>query len=101
MNWKYIVGGVIIIAVVAFALWFIVLRPRSSPTQATNDLFGKTAKQTIPTITQGPSTPSQQTFVYTPNVEKRIFKIADGPIASAVYVQTKNPTTTVVRYIRQ
>ncbi len=32
---------------------------------------------------------------------QKIFKIADGPVAGAIYIQTQNPTTTVARYIMQ
>jgi hypothetical protein len=101
VNWRYVIGGVLLALVIASAVGLILLRSSSSQSPATNNLFGQAGNTNIPTITGGSNTPAQQTFVYTPNTQKRIFKVADGPVASATYVQTSNPTTTVIRYIRQ
>ncbi len=103
MNWKYIIGGIATFVALIFVVWFIFFRVASTPVTSTtpDGLFGSSQNQPIPTISNSSAkTQNQQSFVYTPS-RKKIFMIAEGPVTSAVFTQTHNPTTTSVRYIRQ
>lgn len=104
MNWKYVIGGIATIAALTFVVWFIFFRSAPSQTQTpttTSGVFGSSSNQPIPTISNSAIKPEGRgTFVYTPT-QKKVFLIAEGPVASAVFTQTHNPTTTSVRYVRQ
>ncbi len=99
VDWKKIAWGAGILAVIL--LIAILLR----------FFFGGTDPQapglqgTLPT--GGGSTPAGGTFSQEPppliltgtsGTAPAVFKIAEGPVAGAVFVQTQRPTTTVARY---
>jgi hypothetical protein len=95
MSIKWISIGVGVLAAV-FLLSWLFLRPTSiTPTQNTTGEFGSgntqtnvgTENNTNPTDTGG-SAESQ-----------KIFRIANGPVAGATFIQTLNPTTTIARYV--
>ena len=106
-NQKIFVGvGVIFgVALIGLLVWFVFLRGTQS---ATNP--GATIKnsQSFSTVT---NTPTQQTTPLTTsgqevdtsgiNSEQKIFKIADGPVLSATFIETYGPTTTLARYVMQ
>lgn len=105
MILKKVGVGIAMVGVVVlflFGAWFMFFKQGGTPTgipTATNQntqIFGNsnssntTQTQTIPSNTDT-SNPTA----------KKIFKLADGPIADAVFIQTYTPTTTLARYMMQ
>ena len=102
-NLLQLIGlGVGVVLIGLLLLWFLFLRnvQHGTITTSTTSIFGtsrpinttpepNTGLPTIPSTT--PTTPS--------DTAKRVFKIANGPVSSATFVETTNPTTTMVRYV--
>ncbi len=53
-----------------------------------------TTQNTTSEGTRNPQPPTSST-----GSSQKIFKIADGPVSGATFIETKNPTTTLVRYV--
>jgi len=102
LPWKSLIAAVGVLILVGVLVWFFFLRstptvePVSTPT--TSSFTSGTVVTTAVTLPQE-ADPSDTPYGYTGR--QRIFKIADGPIAAATFVQTFNPTTTVARYVMQ
>lgn len=97
----YIGVGVILFIIVAFVLWFTLFRTSTPATlPPSTSQFGTSANRTNSNSTPGTNNNSSQTTSSNTSPAK-IFKIADGPVAGATFVETHNPTTTVVRYTMQ
>ncbi len=108
MIWKKVGVGAAMVGVVAlflFGIWFMFFHQTNTPTSTTSptkqntQIFGTPSNSTgnqnqTPTVTGG--TPNTST----PTAQK-IFKIADGPVQDAVFIQTFHPTTTLARYVMQ
>ncbi len=102
---KILIGMMIVALLVAafFGIWYFFFRsgspvvPNSNTTTIKNtQSFGTGQKNTGETpLTNQPI----DTSAATP--DQKIFKIADGPIITAIFIQTKNPTTTLARYVKQ
>lgn len=82
-------------------VWYFLLRPAQVPQQpATNTSFGGLAQSNGITSAGEGAAPTQTNTngSYTASQQK-IFKLADGPVAGATFIQTLNPTTTLARYV--
>src|SRR3989344_9083519 len=95
--------GVLILA--GLLLWyFFFLRGAVTPTQTktptstqTNGGFGGGTNASPVTIPPGQGSVPPG-FAQAPGAVQKIFKIAEGPVAGATFIQTQNPTTTLARY---
>jgi hypothetical protein len=89
----YIVIGLIVLLIGLVVFFFF--RSSAAPAQTSlGGFFGF-----------GSAIPATQTGTTTTNTAQpentalqKVFKIANGPVAGAVFIQTSNPTTTIVRY---
>lgn len=107
MLLKKVGVGIAVVGVVAlflFGAWYMFFKQGSAPsdisatTNQNTQIFGNSSTgdgnqnqtQTIPTNTDT----SNQTA-------QKIFKLADGPVVDAFFIQTYNPTTTLARYVMQ
>ncbi len=102
LPWKSLLAAVGVLTLLVVLIWFFFLRTPSSvepvPTPTTSGFTTGTVVTTEATLPQE-ADPSDAPYGYTGT--QRIFKIADGPVVAATFVQTFNPTTTVARYVMQ
>ena len=95
------VVAVIILAILLLWYFFFARAPATkTQTQPQAGDFGTTVGGTNTTgvtvnLDQSSVPPD---FASAPGKLQKIFKIADGPIAGATFIQTQNPTTTLARY---
>lgn len=93
----FILASLLILLIVAVVLFLLFSRSSNNSGQQTRSFFGfgGTVPVSLQTVGGGetnvPSTNSSSL--------NKVFKIADGPIASAAFTQTTLPTTTLVRYV--
>ncbi|MCC7500860.1 hypothetical protein IT396_03650 [Candidatus Nomurabacteria bacterium] len=98
LNWKLI--GILIgtTALLVLVSWFLFGRQETPQTPPEN--FGSLNTQTDVSLSSGEE---QSQNTNTNNAQNgsnlRIFKISDGPVAGATFVQTLNPTTTIARFV--
>lgn len=102
LNWKLIAeitGGVLFVALL---VWFFFFRsPGLEPTATTpQQTFGQGDTRTGVTATQGQGSGAGETL-QSPVSKQKIFKISDGPVAGATFMQDGRPTTTVARFVMQ
>lgn len=85
-----------------FLVWFLFLKPAAPEQKAGTTTPGLSAG-TIKTIgNTTASTNTNGTQNVAPAVSKqKVFKIAEGPVTGAAFIQTLYPTTTLVRYVLQ
>ncbi|MEI6864009.1 MAG: hypothetical protein WCK46_01375 [Candidatus Adlerbacteria bacterium] len=89
-------SGIILLAIILLLLFFF-FRSRSTVGTPSTGFFGIGGNVST-TQTAGDSTATGQGG----NLSlQRVFKIADGPVAGATFVQTFSPTTTLARYVMQ
>lgn len=104
LDWKKVgvwAGGVVVIILVLFAL-FTFFGSSSPQTQNTGGSFGTAGNQTTGGGgSQNTTGGGVQTINTAPGDRQSIFKIADGPVAGATFIQTFAPTTTIARYVMQ
>lgn len=97
LNWKLLaaigVGGALLLVVLSWLLFGGSAPAEQAPLQTFGTGDNRT---TIGTENETPVTAAQSGI---PNASAKIFKITDGPVAGATFVQTQNPTTTIARYI--
>lgn len=97
IDWKRIIVIGIIVLIGGALLWFFFFR-KTIPTQspAVTGIFG--TGSSVVSVTD-PTDPAlgEGSFATRPN--QKVFKIADGPVVNAVFIQTLNPTTTIARYV--
>lgn len=103
LNWKRIAeigGGVLFVALV---VWFFFFRSSSglAPTDtATQQTFGQAdAVSGAPAATVDDSNTAAS--IQSPVSKQKVFKISDGPVAGAAFMQEPRPTTTVARFVVQ
>ncbi|HVY73086.1 MAG TPA: hypothetical protein VG984_03510 [Candidatus Paceibacterota bacterium] len=90
-----IVAGVLILLGVAGLVFFF---SRTTPTSTSRTIGGFFGISQNVSTTQPDSGETNGALNGNPTAQK-VFKIADGPIAGAVFYQTGNPTTTIARYV--
>lgn len=99
LTWKTILLGVGAVVTVAALAWFFF--PDSQTNQPpTNEEFGTGENRTFTPTSGGGSETGSPTASSTTRTQKEIvFKISDGPVAGATFVQTFRPTTTLARFV--
>ena len=101
-NWKIVAIGAGVFILLVGAVWFFFFHSTNSiqnPSASSGFGIGDNRTVTVPLVSgsdtaNGTITTSQQT-------QQKIFKVADGPVTGATFVQTSNPTTTIARYVLQ
>lgn len=103
-TYFYYIGGVAAAVIVSALLaWFIFSNgPANQPqTQANGSTFGSLDTNTTGATTNN----SGSTGVAANNPQpvetssQKVFKISDGPVAGATFIETLHPTTTLARYV--
>lgn len=92
----YTSGGLIIGIALLFVLWLIF---SSAPAQTPGQnpaVFGVGSTVNTTVTPQGTGTNQLQPLQ---NQSQKIFKISDGPVAGAGFIQTLHPTTTLARWV--
>ncbi len=102
INWKRvgIVGGVVLLLVLLVVFLFIKLGGGQS-TSTGGGLFGAAGTRTVSGTAAPTDGDTSGGGSASGSAVPIIFKIADGPVASATFFQTANPTTTLARYVMQ
>ena len=104
---KKIALGAAMVAVIAFtalAMWFLFFRSSGTPVPNPSGTVVQNSQSftTNSNRTQTGNTQTTNGQVDTTHVpDQKIFKLADGPVMGATFVQTHNPTTTLARYVMQ
>ncbi len=103
---KKILVGMSMVALIVFgffALWYVFFRSPNTTTSTPGSTTIKNSQSFTTGTTQTGETPiSTQPIDSTGiNPEQKIFKIADGPVIAATFIQFSNPTTTLIRYTKQ
>ncbi|HEY4501894.1 MAG TPA: hypothetical protein VJJ20_02410 [Candidatus Paceibacterota bacterium] len=103
LNWKLVVeiaGGIFFVLLL---IWFFFFRqtPALEPTstQPINS-FDSQSTVTIPNATNAGGTKEGE-GLSSPLSNQKIFKISDGPVAGAAFIQDLRPTTTLARFVMQ
>jgi len=96
----------IVSIVLALVGWFFFFRtPAETPIDTSGEIFQTGGTQTVGVSGGGNTTTNTETNVNTQTPvqlsNQKIFKIGNGPIVSAIVIQTLRPTTTVARYVQQ
>ena len=100
----WIVGGLVGIVLVSYLAWFFFFRAAAAPAANTAVSGGLGLATTQSTGAASGNTSSNNTNQTTPigdSSSLKVFKIADGPVTGATFVQTFGPTTTLARYVLQ
>jgi hypothetical protein len=97
-----IVGGVGVV-ILSLLLWFFFF---AAPAQAPNTPGGAglgsgTTQNSSVSVVPNTSQSENQTAPLSQNSAQKVFKIVDGPVTGATFVQTFNPTTTLARFVLQ
>lgn len=103
LNWKLvaeITGGVLFVALL---VWFFFFRsPGLEPADTTpQQTFGQAGTQTGVNTTAGGQGGNVATPIQSPVSKQKVFKISDGPVAGAAFMQDGRPTTTIARFVMQ
>jgi len=95
-------GAVGVIVLVVLAVWFLLFRSATTITLPGGNTIKNTQSFTT-SDTRAGETPLTSGDIDTSGVtaDQKIFKIADGPVMAATFIQATNPTTTIVRYTKQ
>jgi hypothetical protein len=106
MNSKLLIGVVSITGAVLaglFIIWFLFFRaaPALQTTTQTETGLGSGTTKSVGTSGSTDTTNNAQPLTGTQASKQKVFKIADGPVTSATFIQTLYPTTTYARYILQ
>lgn len=86
------------IAAAGIILWLVYFHTPTLTTTTTEPQFGTGNVQNNTNVT--PSDTTDTTATGAPSIRK-IFKIAEGPVAGATLIDTTRPTSTVARYVMQ
>lgn len=102
-NFKWIailVGGGVALA--SFLAWLILFKTPTVAPVTEQPSFGTGDNTTTATLEQQ-STTNGSGLVSERGIDnsQQVFKVADGPVAGAVLLQTTRPTSTIARYIMQ
>lgn len=105
LNWKLIaeiIGGVLFAALL---VWFFFLRspglePAETVPQQTFEQLGAQTSTNATGASGGEDT-NVARALQSPTSNQKIFKISDGPVAGAVFMQSGRPTTTIARFVMQ
>jgi hypothetical protein len=101
-NWKLIAGIAGGVLLAAFLVWFFFFRqtttlaPTETPPQQT---LGQSDVRAD--ATEGMEETNVAERIPSPTSQQKIFKISDGPVAGASFMQELRPTTTIARFVMQ
>ena len=98
MNTKTILTGAIVIVVLGGIAWFLFFSPGSSP-QTTGNGGGLPSAEVNTTYSAGSNQAQGGTNGSAAASQQKIFKISDGPVVGATFIQTLRPTTTLARFV--
>lgn len=96
-SWTYITIGAATVVVLGAGAWFIFFSGGTDAPPVNLPSLGTGQNQTN-TSGSGTSQGEESTLPVQLSAQK-IFQIAQGPVAGAVFIQTNRPTTTVARYV--
>lgn len=101
-NWKLIleiIGGTLFVILL---VWFFFFRSPGLEPAATEPsaTFGQGDTRVGATAATGQGGGAAQTL-QSPVSKQKVFKISDGPVAGATFMQDGRPTTTVARFVMQ
>ncbi len=103
LPWKSLVAAAGVLILFGVAVWFFFLRDTQSvvpvATPQSSNFTSGAVVTTSTTLPDENTSSTEGSFGYTGT--QKVFKIADGPVAAATFIQTFNPTTTVARYVQQ
>ncbi len=97
----YTAVGVIVAGTLTYFLWTSIFSPSpelvpvSEGGVGASDISTSIGTPSTATTSEGAGT---QTTLPPESSRQKIFKITDGPVSSAVFIESKNPTTTLARY---
>jgi len=102
LNWKLIAeiaGGVLFVGLL---VWFFFLRsPGLEPSETAQLQTFDTADTRTGVSATGEQNSNVAESIQSPTSAQKIFKISDGPVAGATFMQEPRPTTTVARFVMQ
>jgi len=104
MNSKLLIGivsatGAVLVGL--FIVWFLFFRPVPAAQTTTTEIgLGSGTTKSVGTSDSTDTTNTTQP-VNSQASKQKVFKIADGPVTGATFIQTLYPTTTLARYILQ
>lgn len=102
LNWKLlteIIGGVLFIALLA---WFFLFRsPGLEPADTAPQQTFEQGSATVGVYATNEQDANAAEQIPSPVSKDDVFKISDGPVAGAAFVQATRPTTTVARFVMQ
>ncbi len=100
MNRNAFIVGAVMVVVIGAGLWFFLRAPAGTENINPAGEFGTGADRTsINPSSNLPPPNNQMGAAATQNPVQKIFKISDGPVAGATFIQTLRPTTTLARYV--
>jgi hypothetical protein len=102
MYWKPILVGIITLILALGGVWYYLFRVPTQIIQTetpTTPGLGEADTRTTPVPTTTDTTGNNTTLSTTIQNGQKIFKIADGPITTATFIQTFHPTTTIARFV--
>ncbi len=102
LNWKLIAeiaGGVLFVTLL---VWFFFLRsPGLEPSETAQlQTFGEGGTTSGAAGTNSQDSNIAQS-IQSPTSMQKVFKISDGPVAGAAFMQEPRPTTTIARFVMQ
>lgn len=98
LPWKWIVAGIATLVVAGTLAWVLLPvqnQPSTLPTGNSNIPSNTTVNTNVQTSGTNVGTNTAGSTVS----QQKVFKISDGPVAGATFVQTFHPTTTLARYV--
>jgi hypothetical protein len=103
LNWKLlaeIIGGILFIILLS---WFFFFRsPGLTPAEtAPQQTFGQGDATTGVSATNNEEDTNVPSSIQSPVSKQTVFKISDGPVAGAAFMQATRPTTTIARFVMQ
>lgn len=95
---SYIIAGVVgLVVLLGLGLFFFRSSPQATSTQTSTGL--RVANTVSTNTSSNNSSNGTQVIGGTSARQQKIFKIADGPVTGATFVQITHPTTTLARYV--
>jgi len=94
LDWKIIGGAIAVVLVAALVLWLLLFHSSQTTPQSSTGGFGFV--NGVSNVQTSGATNVGQTGAIS---GQKVFEISAGPVASATFMQTYAPTTTVARYV--
>ncbi len=103
MSKRVIISSIVLgfILICGVLIWFLFFRGPTSPFPVQFGSFGTALNSVLPSSSTQTENTNTQTLGQSPTSTTKIFNISPGPVTSATFIQTFNPTTTVARFVTQ